>query len=873
MTETTKAALNRLEYPLAAGYIHNWLVAGPYALEIDNLASFAGEDFKAKIAAAHFRPDLPFAETPAEQSRFVLRDERGEHPFTWQVGHTLEDHFVNLTGFYHTCHYLCAWAYAEVTVDEACAVTATLTTNGPADLWLNGTHCHRQAEFQLQLPYRRSFTLNLQAGCNTVLVRFENVAARACPYVMALHLAGVDDTTAKVTLPSAMPLFERRQRLANVFAAAYLEQSTYQRDHEIKVKWPADARVAGEIVVRLQTPAGRIYAEGKLLVRPGEELNLGKAYQYPEGSYQMVLMPTQTEYYVHGLRIQRRIDLQIANGKYSLAPYGSYEQRRREALDDAARRNLNLFSEIAKMALGRWEQIKPAVIEAAIAGINRRADCSDFYLTGLLGMQYRFGNDPAFPAALREPIEACILNFKYWMDEPRPEGTRDAMCYWTENHQILFHTCQVLAGQLYPDRLFPNAGKTGAWHRQQGERRAFAWLRKRAAGGFQEWDSNCYFSEDVLALSHLADLAETVELAEMAAVVLDKLFFTLAVNSFKGVFGSTHGRTYAAQIKSGRLEATAGISRLLWGQGVFNRSILGLVGLACAQSYELPPILAQVATVLPDELWSRERHAGVFEEEYDRKTGTWEVNKVSYKTPDYMLASAQDYQPGEAGVQQHIWQATFDPDAVVFVNHPHCLSEDNSHRPNAWHGNVILPRVAQWKDVLVAVHKLPADDWLGFTHAYFPAWAFDEYALRGGWAFARKGDGYLALTASRGLEPVWRGPQALEELRSYGQHNVWLLHMGRAALDGDFAAFQEKVLGLDISFEELSVHATTLRGESIDFGWEGPLLINEHEQPLDGFKHYDNLFCQVELNAEAMEIEFIDQLMRLDFSARDADRG
>ena len=24
------------------------------------------------------------------------------------------------------------------------------------------------------------------------------------------------------------------------------------------------------------------------------------------------------------------------------------------------------------------------------------------------------------------------------------------MCYTTENHSILFHTCEVLAGQLYP---------------------------------------------------------------------------------------------------------------------------------------------------------------------------------------------------------------------------------------------------------------------------------------------------------------------------------------------------------------------------------------------------------------------------------------
>jgi len=68
--------------------------------------------------------------------------------------------------------------------------------------------------------------------------------------------------------------------------------------------------------------------------------------------------------------------------------------------------------------------------------------------------------------------------------------------------------------------------------------------------------------------------------------------------------------------------------------------------------------------------------------------------------------------------------------------------------------------------VVIAVHQLPDDDWLGFTHAYFPAWAFDEYALRDGWAFARKGEGYLALTAAHGLEFITRGGNAYRELRS-----------------------------------------------------------------------------------------------------------
>jgi hypothetical protein len=400
---------------------------------------------------------------------------------------------------------------------------------------------------------------------------------------------------------------------------------------------------------------------------------------------------------------------------------------------------------------------------------------------------------------------------------------------------------------------------------------ALAWLQKRGASGFSEWDSNCYFEEDLLALSHLADLAENQAVYDLSTVIMDKLFLTMAFNSYKGTFGSTHGRTYTPHLKSARQEATAGVSRLMWGLGAFNDKILATVSLACMENYEVPRIIGDIAADLPEEMWSRERHAGQLEEWCDRATGAWDVNKVTYKTPDYMLCSAQDYHPGESGVQQHIWQATFGPDAVVFVTHPPCLSEENSHRPNFWHGNVVLPRAAQWKDVLIAVHKLPADDWLGFTHAYFPAWAFDEHVLREGsdgrgWAFARKGEGYLALTAARGVEFVTQGDNACRELRSYGQHNVWLCHMGRAALDGDFSAFQGKILGLDVSFGELSVRCATLRGETLAFGWEGPLMRNDGVEPLAGFKHYDNPYCVADLPASQMEIRYADQALRLSFS-------
>jgi hypothetical protein len=242
------------------------------------------------------------------------------------------------------------------------------------------------------------------------------------------------------------------------------------------------------------------------------------------------------------------------------------------------------------------------------------------------------------------------------------------------------------------------------------------------------------------------------------------------------------------------------------------------------------------------------------------------VNKVTYKTPDYMLCSAQDYCPGRKGGQEHIWQATLGRDAVVFVNHPACASIEDARRPSFWCGNGILPRVAQWKGTLMALYNLPDDDWMGYTHAFFPTYAFDEYVLRQGWAFARKGDGYVALTASAGLAMVEKGEHAYRELRAPGRQSTWLCHMGRALVDGDFAAFQSKVLALETKLEPLVVRCSTLGGETLAFDWHGPLLRNGDVEATNGYPHYDNPYSVVEFPASVMDIRYSDYLLKLHFT-------
>mgnify|MGYP005856485793 CR=1 FL=1 len=236
---------------------------------------------------------------------------------------------------------------------------------------------------------------------------------------------------------------------------------------------------------------------------------------------------------------------------------------------------------------------------------------------------------------------------------------------------------------------------------------------------------------------------------------------------------------------------------------------------------------------------------------------------MTYRTADFMLSSAQDYRPGERGRREHIWQATMSPEALVYTTHPVSFVQSDSREAGWWRGNGRLPRVAQWKDALIALYDLPQDDWLGFTHAYFPTYAFDEYLLDGGWAFARVGDAYLALYAGQGFTLRRDGPDALRELRSPGLRNAWLCQLGAKDTDTSFENFRLRVLAHEPIVEGLHVTWPTIRNERLEFDWAGPLRRNGIEEPITGFKHHESDFGAAEFPAETMDITYGGDVMRL----------
>jgi len=824
------------EYSLSDGYVHNWLVAGP------------------RVAPAGAEAVPPPA---SDDVRETARWQIGPDTLTWRYATAAADHLVDVSGWLRSPGRLEAWAYAQVASTSTELVEASVLAYAPPEVWVGAARVEPYAApeaapraNQPWRPRRWLFRLPLQAARNALTVRFTRLPGAASPTAFALQLrpsaASAQRSPLRVLLPFSLApeLLRDRALFETALDSAYLERDIYLRGERVGLKWATTYDNWVRLTARLQTPAGLIFAEAfDVQTAPGRPIQ--KPSTLVDGPYEVYVQPNTREYHdERRLRVSRALPLWLSNTDYAQTPTGTPASRRAEALTHAARHKGQLFAELAKMALSAWDKVDARVLRHALEQIAQWPEQHLSDLVALLGVRHRYATAPSFPPDVLVALDACVGGVDYTPTPPATEGH--------DGPTLLRLAAEVLAGQLYPEQAFVSDGQTGRWHQQRGEQAALAWLRQRGTMGLDDWDNAKTIQDLVVALTHLVALADNDDLAELASVLLDKSFFSLAVNSFRGTFGAAHSRTDTAAILTGRMEPTAGLSWLLWGQGTLNHHLAGLISLALCQEYQLPEVVAAIAADQPAELLSRAAH----------DTG----HTVTYKTPDYMFSSAQDDAPGAPGDCEHVWQATLGPDALVFTNQPANLSLADWHRPNFWRGNVARPRVAQWRDALMAIYTAPPEgDGLGFTHAHFPLYAFDEHALADGWAFARRGEGYVALRAAHGLVLVTTGDGAQRELRSPGAANVWLCQMGRAALDGSFAEFQARVRALPVSFEAAAARWTTLRGDALAFDWQGPLEVNGSAQVLDGVQQYDNPYTVTARGAMQMDIMHDGQGVRLVF--------
>jgi hypothetical protein len=288
--------------------------------------------------------------------------------------------------------------------------------------------------------------------------------------------------------------------------------------------------------------------------------------------------------------------VQPAPDSYTMEPdAGSFEARRAAFLshclaNPAPETTKGVWHQLARLAAGG--SVHEGAIAATLDFIAARHDCADFALHGVLRLLYQFGNHPGLSPDLLERCRWTVLEFKYWPDEP---GV-DSMCTWTENHHILFASAAYLSGQMFPESIFANSGHTGSQKMALNRPRILRWLDLRFRTGFSEWLSHVYYDEDLAALLSLADFCRDNEISTKASMVLDVLLLDISLNSHRGVFGSSHGRSYENTKKWASNEGTTDTAKLLFGSGQYSGyDNMSAVAFALSPRYRVPSAIAAIA--------------------------------------------------------------------------------------------------------------------------------------------------------------------------------------------------------------------------------------------------------------------------------------
>lgn len=487
-------------------------------------------------------------------------------------------------------------------------------------------------------------------------------------------------------------------------------------------------------------------------------------------------------------------------------------------------------------------------------------------------------------------------------------------CYHTENHQGLYHTAELLAGQLFKNSRFSD-GRNGYSHVKHASPMLEKWLDDKFLFGFCEWMST-YYDEDILALSNIYDFSEDKDLKRKAGNVLTLLLFDISLNSFHGYLGSSAGRTYAHSLLTGT-HNTSPVTRLLFGQGNFDRpEVMGAVALATS-TYSCPEVIKEIANDgqtmlgkqrvsfnledagklgkgykneedaflywqmgefyhpmsinLEDSISKRynmwpanhlDRYMALYDKEkrnYGRVISTnlspfvlSEANIETYRTRDFMLSTAVDYRKGNPGYQQLVWAATLSPRAIVYTTCPG--STDMKKSPNYWSGNIVLPKAVQYRNVTICIYNTTKEVNNGLTHAYFPTESFDQWCQVDHWSFARVGNGYLAIYSKikPSLEKDFRGIKC--DLKANGDHNIWICEMGSKETSGSFRNFIKKIKE---SRFYLDNGVITYRSPScgvLKTSWNGELRINGIQTSTRWEYRYDNPYCKALYGTDRIEI-------------------
>jgi hypothetical protein len=731
------------------GYITNYLVSGrketPYSSKVSGKDQLACEKIMRKEAVDH---DLKM---PEGEIRLGALSSLG---MPWEYYYTYGNWFVDQSAFYPLLKKIELHAAVILNVPEDMKAETWLWSYGAVDVWVNGIPSGG-IETPVYKPITREvLSLDLKKGDNLIFVRLQNLGVRDTRTLFAIQIPGEERHGIKVKLP--------HMESANEPAAAgqWLSEICLQ---DGVLSFPSVASDNTSIVYDS---------------RPVDFAQYHDRYTRKEaaGRKEVILEPDSAY-----LRVEVKAGGQVLSRSFErqelLNPVWSEEKGIEENKNRVYERiasvlqiprgdddSFSMYPVLARRYTGTIHPDDEKEIYKSLDQIESRRDCSDFLTCAMVRYMKLYPMDEALSARCKE----VMLNYRYWMDETGNDG----MCFWSENHSLMFFVSAYIAGGFYPEAVFTRSGKTGKEMEETARVRIYDWMKETLKEGFDEFHSGGYTPITFAAILNVVDFGDE-ELSALAAKVADRLLHDLALQTFQGVSVAPMGRVYREVLYPFAQDIQCLIN--LIDPQAPDRFSEWIIFLATS-NYQIPEglktLMAEPASLCYDEsnasiCVEKTKHYMLTSVQSKREGNSrnWEniygkdgadMGSFAYvKSLNECFHGTTQFEPGVFGYQQHMWYAALDPAAVVFVNHPGGSCEACSVRPGYWFGNGIMPAIKQVKHVLYSIYRIPFSHPIPFTHVYWPQSRFKEQKREEGWLAGKAGTGYVAIWCSDELKPYY----------------------------------------------------------------------------------------------------------------------
>jgi hypothetical protein len=838
-----------------------WLLLGPFYEDVSHTVHSASlfESAESTLGANIVDEVVEQARTvlalrPREGQETVYRGEAGR----WSLVRRPDKH-LSWGKFLKPHHLVTAFLATVVTPDTPGSHSWRLQARTPIRILVavNGTIVADRFAAPGEgsdRAYEYTLDTELGPGENLVTVALIRISRMAR---VGFRLEPTDGAIrARIVPPDGMSV-DVRSRIEDQVASVRLARDVFYPDQDIGVTLGVGPGPETSTVVRLLAGDGQVTREVR--APAAGTVNVCQAQDVGEGTYRL-----ECAWEAVDGRPVTSVQYEIHVASPVPAPQGTdrLDQRRQIALEHLSKMEQggpiwrgHVWKEVARYTLGRYDEVNPRVIRDTCAFIKSPTTGSDFEIQGILRLMVWERQEQHLSAEINALMADAILSYKYWADEPGP-----SKFFGSENHRLMYHVAEWMAGQLFPLDEFTNSRQRGLYHATKGRMFITEWLRQRGRFGFDEWHSNAYFGADIPPLVNIYDFAlyDDYKLKGMAGAVLDYLSFILAADTFHGVFGTTHGRSYGARIKYPDSESTAPICWLLYGTG----SLTYLTGANAAVSlatsaYAPPRFFADIAHDREAVIEARERQ-GVL------RGSARHANFVVYRTPDYQISGLQDHRKGEFESSAHPAQVTLGNKAVLFWSCPHTSDEGSGQRPDYWSGNTAQPRVIQVRNVMGLTFRL--NRWAWMSHCFYEQERYDEVRFEGDWAFARVDRGYVGIYSQNGMSVGDSGQYAGRELICYAPENTWLVECGREADWGSFDAFVDALSAAHI---EVNGDAITYASPSIGSfvtGWDVTPTVDGEPVQLRGYPMVDSPWAHADFGSGELTVHYGDETYEIWFN-------